>query len=130
MTTIAVAAADAAARAAWVRQVASLGYQVVAMPLRSPPPAPPVDLWVVMLDVATPPLSLAFWLRQIRGRIVLVTPHLHAGQALAALVSALCLVCTPERAASGLADLLALATTIHSGMIALTMPTQEAQWAR
>jgi hypothetical protein len=119
---VAAAAGCAEGREAWARRVAELGYQAVLAPLRSPPLD--VDLWVVILDAHTLPISVAFWLRQIRERIVLVTPHLQAGQSLAQIVPALCLVCAPHQARSGVADVLALAGSISSGMIALASPAQ------
>ncbi|NNJ12199.1 hypothetical protein EKD04_017860 [Chloroflexales bacterium ZM16-3] len=128
--TIAVAADSAAGRAAWARRVTELGAQPIPVPLRSPLPTDHVDLWVVILDAHTLPISIAFWLRQIRARIVLITPHLPAGQSLAQIVPALCLVCAPPQASAGIADVLALAESIRSGVIALTLPAQVSLCAR
>jgi hypothetical protein len=109
---------------AWGRRIVARGYSVARTDVRAPLPALPVDLWLVILDPRTAPGRVAMWLRPLTARIVLVTPHLQAGQSLAHWVPALCLVCTPAQAASGMDDVLALAQSMTGGLLTLTTPLQ------
>lgn len=104
----------------WSQIIQAHGYRVAETTVRGPLPAQRVDLWVVVLDPRTAPRRVTLWLRQLAGRVVLVTPHLQAGQSLADLVPSLCLVCAPLQAHTGLADVLALAQTISNGVVTLT----------
>jgi hypothetical protein len=69
----------------WAQIIQSRGYSVAQTIVRGPLPGRRVDLWLVILDPhgAEP---IALWLRQIAERVVLVTPHLQAGQSLATWV--------------------------------------------
>lgn len=108
----------------WATTIAARGYRVAQTTVRGPILARRVDLWVVVLDPRTAPNRVALWLRQLAGRIVLVTPHLQAGQNLATWVPGLSLVCAPLQARTSLSDVLALAQTISSGMVTLAAPSQ------
>lgn len=108
----------------WAQIIQSRGYSVAQTIVRGPLPGRRVDLWLVILDPRTAPSRIALWLRQIAERVVLVTPHLQAGQSLATWVPSLSLVCAPLQASTGLADVLALAETITSGSVTLNSPSQ------
>jgi len=110
--------------AEWAGLIQACGYSVYGTGIRTPLPTQQIDLWLVILDPRTAPSRVALWLRQMRSRIVLVTPHLQAGQSLATWVPSLCLVCAPLQARDGINDVLALAQSISSGMITLSTPTQ------
>jgi len=124
VTTIGVVTEELETGEEWAQLIAPRGYNVYCTRLRAALPAKGVHLWLVILDPRTSPNYVAIWLRHIKERIVLVTPHLQAGQSLAGWVPSLCLVCTPYHARNGLSDALALAESISGGMITLTMPSQ------
>lgn len=108
----------------WSQIIQAHGYSVAVTTVRGPLPARRVDLWVVVLNPRTAPSRIALWLRQLTERVVLVTPHLQAGQSLADWVPSMSLVCAPLQARTGLADVLALAQTISSGAVTLTTSSQ------
>lgn len=108
----------------WSQIIQAHGYSVTEATVRGPLPIRRVDLWVVVLDPRTAPSRMTLWLRQFAERVVLVTPHLQAGQSLAERVPSLCLVCAPLQARTGISDVLALARTISSGLVTLTSPSQ------
>lgn len=103
----------------WATTIEARGYCVAQTTVRGPLPCKRIDLWIVVLDPRTVPGRSALWLRHLAARIVLVTPHLQAGQSLATWVPSLRLVCAPVQARSGLTDVLALAQTISSGIVTL-----------
>jgi hypothetical protein len=108
----------------WAQLVATCGYNVYATTIHEALPPHTAHLWLVILDPRTAPNRVAMWLRHIRERVVLVTPHVRAGQSLAHWVPALSLVCMPSHARNGMSDVLALAESISSGLITLSMPSQ------
>lgn len=108
----------------WSQIIQAHGYRVAETTVRGPLPPRRVDLWVVVLDPRTTPSRMTLWLRQLDERVVLVTPHLQAGQSLAEWVPSLCLVCAPLQARTGLSDVLALAHTISRGLVTLASPSQ------
>lgn len=88
--------------------------QVVEYPL-GVPSAAMVDCWLVVLDVHTAPLLLRDWIAHLRAPVILLTPHTSAAQELAGIVRYLAVICHPQRAISGIADLLTMACATHAG---------------
>lgn len=120
LSTLGVVTETAGEGHEWAALIARRGYVTVPTLLRAPLPPTRIDGWFVILSPRTLPNRVALWLRALTSRIVLVTPHLTAGQHLASWVPSLSMVCDPAYAREGLADILALLPSLSSGVITLT----------
>jgi hypothetical protein len=119
MYRIGIATTSDTDAAPWAAAMTAQGYTVAQTEIRGHIPDAPVDLWVIDLDAHTPPNAIALWVRRLAGRIVLITPHLQAGQQLAEWVPALAVVCAPAIAATALRDLLLLTPAMAGGCTVL-----------
>ena len=123
-TVIGIVAEEPAVSAEWARLVEARGYNAYRASVREVHPAHQIHLWLVILDPRTAPSRVAFRLRHLTERIVLITPHLQAGQYLANWVPTLSLVCAPCQARAALDDVLSLAQSMSGGVVTLTSPAQ------
>ena len=77
------------------------------------------NCWLVVLDPRHSPVPLKFWLKQLPGPLVLVTPHLVAGQTLCGWLPNLKIICHPVRAATALPEVLSMALALNHGTLVL-----------
>lgn len=108
-TVIGIATENHSQSAEWAQIIGCFGHRVYRILIGSPLPEHQVHLWLVIPNPRTAPNRFAFWLRRISERIVLVTPHMAAGQYLASWAPSLSLVSAPQVARTALGDVLALA---------------------
>ena len=100
---------------AWAALISAEGYDVVATPIFTPPPAQSPRLWIAILDDNMQPARAAIWLRALGATVVLITPHLKAAQTLTRWVPGLAMVCSAPTARASLDDLIVMSTSVSAG---------------